>query len=94
MFVARVIFKGPDAGGRETPPLPGYHPQIWAGDAYTSCKVESLTGKVAFAFGIEHLVSLELHFPEIYADRFALGDAVAFFEGSHLVGRGVILEVM
>jgi hypothetical protein len=94
MFVAKVIFNGPDTGGRRTPPLQGYHPQVKIGDEYASCWIESLTAEHTFAFDVEHLVALDLLLPEFYADRFALGDEVTFFEGSHLVGRSLILEVM
>jgi hypothetical protein len=94
MFVAKVIFYGPDTGGRQTPPQPGYHPQIKAGDEYTSCRIESLTGVAVFDFDVEHLVSLELLFPDVYAGRFVFGDAVAFYEGSHQVGRGRILDAL
>ena len=42
MVIARVRFLGPDQGGRQRPPLPGYHPQIAVRDEFTSCAIESM----------------------------------------------------
>jgi hypothetical protein len=94
MFIAKVIFPGPIAGGRETPPLTGYHPQIKAGDLYTSCRIMSVDGNEVFDLDVEHLVLLELLLPEEYAECFAAGNEVTFFEGSHQVGSGIILDVL
>lgn len=94
MFVANVVFIGPSSGGRDTPPQSGYHPQIKAGDEYTSCVIESLRDEVVFDFDKEHLVSLRLMFPEGHESKFSVGSSVSFFEGSHLIGSGTIVDVL
>ena len=95
MFVAHVTFLCPQRGGRDTPPRSGYHPQIDAGGVFTSCVIESLGDETIFAFDIAHRVRLRLLFPELYHDHdaFAVGSDVRFYEGSHLVGSGTILEI-
>jgi translation elongation factor EF-Tu-like GTPase len=93
MVIARVRFLSLDEGGRTSPPSSGYHPQVAVGNEYTSCVIESLDGEMAFAFDQEHHVSLRLLFPDHYPDAFAVGQAVHFYEGSHLVGSGIVLEV-
>lgn len=93
MFIALVAFLGPDKGGRSTCPESGYRPQIDAGGEFTSCAIESLVGETVFAFDTPLRVSLHLLFPDLYQGRFSVGSAVGFYEGSHLVGTGTILEV-
>jgi hypothetical protein len=93
MFIAQVRFPGPDNGGRRTPPQSGYHPQIDAGGVYTSCVIESLGDETTFAFDTVYRVSLRLFFPDEYQDAFAVGSDVRFYEGSHLLGSGTILEI-
>lgn len=93
MVIARVTFPGPDQGGRQTPPRSGYHLQVAIGGVYTSCVLDSLDGEVIFALGRAYRVSLRLLFPERYPDAFAVGTSLRFYEGSHLVGSGVVLEI-
>lgn len=94
MFVANVVFIGPKQGGRNTPPQSGYHPQIKAGDGYTSCVIESLGDESVFDFDKEHIVSLRLMFPAGHEDMFSVGSRVSFFEGSRLIGSGTIVGVL
>ncbi len=94
MFLARVRFFGPDEGGRHSPPQSGYHPQVDAGDVYTSCAVESLDEEIVFEFDKEYTVRLRLLFPDLYRDRFAPGSVLRLYEGSRLVGTGTILELI
>lgn len=93
MFIAQVTFLGPDKGGRRNRPQSGYHPQIDTGGEYTSCAIESLNDETTFEFDRAYTVRLRLLFPELYRDRFVPGSAVRFYEGSHLVGYGIILEI-
>jgi len=39
MYPAGIVFWGRDKGGRDTPPKPGYHPQLDVGGMHTSCVV-------------------------------------------------------
>jgi hypothetical protein len=94
MFIALVTFLRPDKRGRSTCPQPGYHPQIDAGGECISCAIENLDGEAEFVFDISHRVALRLLLPELYQERFSVGSAVQFYEGSHLVGTGTILEVV
>lgn len=93
MFVAKVVFVGPDRGGRDTPPRSGYHPQLKVGDEYTSCRIERLGDEVVFDFDREHLVLLTLLLQPGREVLFSVGSAVRFFEGHHWVGGGTIVEV-
>jgi len=94
MILARVEFMRSDRGGRYTPPQSGFRPQIVAGDVHTSCVVESLSGEVTFDFDKEYSVALKLMFPERYEACFSIGDAVELYEGSKVIGRGVIADIM
>ena len=93
MVIAWVRFLSLDEGGRTSPPSSGYHPQVAIGNERTSCIIESLDGATTFAFDLEHRVSLRLLFPDRYPDAFAVGQTVYFYEGSHLIGTGIILDV-
>jgi hypothetical protein len=93
MFVAHVTFLSPQQGGRRTPPQTGYHPQLGAGGVLTSCVIESLGDETTLAFDTVHRVRLRLLLPDRSHDAFAVGSDVCFYEGSHLVGSGTILEV-
>jgi hypothetical protein len=93
MYLAQVSFLGPEKGGRLTRPQSGYHPQVDAGGAFTSCVIEGLGGETTFEFDTAYRVSLRLLFPELYHDTFSVGSTVRFYEGSHLVGTGTILAV-
>lgn len=93
MFIAHVTFLSPQQGGRRTPPQTGYHPQIDAGGVFISCVIDSLGNETTFAFDMVHRVSLRLLFPDLYHEALAVGSDVRFYEGSHWVGSGTILEV-
>jgi len=93
MFIASVVFLGPGKGGRKTRPESGYHPQVDAGDVFTSCAIECFDGETRWEFDTPYRVALRLLFPDLYQDRFSVGSTVRFYEGSRLVGTGTILEV-
>jgi hypothetical protein len=93
MFIALVEFLGPDKGGRSTRPESGYHPQIDAGGEFTSSAIDSLNEETVFEFDTPYRAALRLLFPDLYQERFSVGSKVRFYEGSHLVGTGTILEV-
>lgn len=94
MFRARVMFFGPEQGGRQRPPLSGYHPQIKAGDIFTSCAIGAADEDTVFTFGHTFDVVLRLLFPTQYGHLFAAGDDVGFYEGAVCVGVGQIIEVI
>lgn len=84
----------PRAGQEAAPPLSGYHPQIKAGDLFTSCAIEATDRDVIFMFGYTFDVVLRLLFPNQYGHLFAAGDDVSFYEGEVCVGVGKIIEVL
>ncbi len=92
MVIAEVTFLGPDKGGRSTCPRSGYHPQIALDGEYTSCAIENLGGEAEFAFDTPIRVSLRFLFADHHPDVFSVGDSIRFYEGSHLVAHGTILE--
>jgi hypothetical protein len=94
MFIARVVFLGPEKGGRRDPPQSGYHPQLAVGGASTCCAIESLENDVVFAFDRAYVVCLRPLDRDRARQAFAVGSTVQFYEGNHLVGSGVILEVV
>jgi hypothetical protein len=93
MVIAYVTFLSPEKGGRSSPSFTGYHSQVAVGNEYTSCVIESVDGETTFAFEQEHRVLLRLKFPDQYPEANTIGRPVRFFEGSHLVGSGIVLEV-
>ncbi len=66
VLLADVSFIGPEHGGRSIRPQSGYHPQIEAGDAYTSCAIDSMSGETTFEFETSYRVSLRLLIPELH----------------------------
>ncbi|RRH81603.1 hypothetical protein EH244_28640 [Variovorax beijingensis] len=93
MPIAIIDFFDSNNGGRITPPYSGFRPKINVGGIHTSCFVESKEGEEVFNFGLKHKVSLRLIFPEIHTKTFVVGEDVELFEGSKLVGKGVIVDV-
>ena len=91
MYAADIVFWGRDKGGRDTPPKPGYHPQLDVGGMHTSCVVTPQDSTIAcFSFDIEYAVSLELMLEEVYRGRLGIGDVAKLFEGSRQVAEGKI----
>lgn len=91
MFYVKIRFFDSDQGGRNTPPLSGYGPQIKIGTVYTSCLLTADSDDYIFSFGQEHEAILELRFPEVYPKVFQIGDTFEFFEGPKCVGYGRIM---
>ena len=95
MLLAVVTFWGPDRGGRFTPPMPGFHPQIRVGNESTSCIVHSTENDVkSFTFNKPYRVKLELMFPEQYSGSLSVGDEVCLLEGTKQIAQGKIIEVI
>ena len=92
MTVASLRFFGPTEGGRQTPPVTGFRPQIDIGGIHTSCVVTKLDGGEIFSFGEEHRASLALMFPDQYKVTFNVDDVVRLYEGSKLIATGRIVE--
>lgn len=93
MPIAIIEFFDFSNRGRINPPHSGFSPQINAGGIHTSCFIESVDGTEVFHFGLKHQVSLRLIFPEINTKAFVVGEDVELFEGSKLVGKGVIIDI-
>lgn len=92
-FRARLVFFDESAGGRLSPPLPGYRPQIELGEELTSCTITAKDTAV-FEFNTPHIVELSLMFPDRYLSFLEKGDQVVLREGSRKVGEGTILELL
>lgn len=96
MLLAYARFFGPERGGRTIAPQTGYHPQLRLGAEYTSCAIESLDDTEVFELDREYRVKLRPLFPEHYAGALSAledGSAVSFYEGSCLIGDGIIIAV-
>lgn len=94
-FLARVVFFNLEQGGRPTPPQSGFHPQLELEQEYTSWTVESVVdGVETMPFDIEHEVRLIPLFPERVGASLAPGDEVRLFEGSRLIGKGIVTNVL
>lgn len=91
MFKAKICFLGPEAGGRHTPPMPGYGPQLQLGKIFTSCIIHSTDAVVVFEFNRPYDVTITLRFPDEYGHLLPLLDTVRLFEGARLVGMGYLL---
>ncbi len=91
MFKAKICFLGPEAGGRHTPPMPGYGPQLQLGEIFTSCIIHSTDAVVVFEFNRPYDVTITLRFPDEYGHLLPLLDTVRLFEGARLVGMGYLL---
>ncbi len=94
-LLAQVVFFGSDRGGREIPPQSGFHPQLEVGEHHTSCVVEAVVSETTvMPFDIQHEVQLTLLFPEQYVACLADGSRMRLFEGSKVIGEGVVTEVL
>ena len=92
MIIAQVDFLGPDRGGRNTPPMSGFRPQVDVLGTHTSCLVESTEGKEVFPFGSIHSVSLTLMHAKHFPNALQIGDIVNFYEGNKLIGVGTVVD--
>jgi translation elongation factor EF-Tu-like GTPase len=89
--VAIVEFLDATRGGRNTPPLSGFRPQLELAGVHTSCTVESVDGATTFPFGVKHRVTLALLHPSRFPDALEAGMVVRLFEGSKLIGLGEVV---
>ena len=94
IITATVIFFDKSKGGRINPPMSGYKPQLRIENEYTSCiiKPKDFEGD-SMAFGVEHVVYLELMFGNIYGNKIVKNMKIELYEGSKLVGTGIIKDV-
>jgi translation elongation factor EF-Tu-like GTPase len=90
IVIATVVFFGPDRGGRHSPPVCGYRPQLDLGDVQTSCIIDGGQGDEGYNFDVEYIVSLTLMFPAQYGERVRPGDRFALREGARQVGTATI----
>lgn len=90
-YIAMVKFYGRSEGGRLTPPMSGFKPHLRVGDEYTSCIITAKdTAKDIMDFGTEHIVIIDLLYPEIYKDKITEGMIVELYEGRKLIGSGYL----
>ena len=89
---ARIRFLPTVKGGRSTPPVSGFRPQIRLDGVQTSCVVESGDVGETFSFGVDSTVVLTLVFPDEYGHQFAELGRVELFEGNRLIATGDFLD--
>ena len=91
-YKALIKFLSSEEGGRYSPPISVYKPQIKIGNAQISCWIcfEDSESKV-MNFGIEHTVTIELQFKDNYPDESFLKEKIEIYEGAKLVGIGKFL---
>lgn len=91
MYLAEVEFFDAERGGRITPPLSGYSPQVKIGGILSSCRIESVDNAVQeFIFNKKYVVNITLVFEKLLSDEFHVGDKLEFYEGSKKVAEGVV----
>jgi translation elongation factor EF-Tu-like GTPase len=94
-LIARVTYLTKEQGGRSTYTASGYRPHI------------KFEGKEYFASGEQHFINPEMVFPgetaiaeiriaskEAFTNYLFVGQKFEFSEGSRLIGKGEILEVV
>ena len=91
-YKASVRFLSLEEGGRYSPPISGYKPQLKIGNEQTSCKITlENTKDEIMHFGIEHIVFIELQFEDVYPDKSFLKCEIELYEGNKLIGIGKFL---
>jgi translation elongation factor EF-Tu-like GTPase len=91
---AKVTFLTSAQGGRLTPAISGYKPQLKVGDVFTSCFVWGDTRDQLFAPGVEYRVHLQLPLWQDYQSQIIVGMRVQLQEGSRIVAEGIITEML
>lgn len=99
-FSARLRFL--PEGGRSSPVMLGYRPQLWVADGLqSSCTVTGVDPELSvFVLGEEYLVRLWPMFPveiekflgDSLAGRFPAGALVSLYEGGRKVAEGWVVE--
>jgi hypothetical protein len=96
MFLAKITLLSTKQGGRMNPPHTGpdrsqaYGPELEVNQYFTTCFLLT-TESLVLDFNKEHLVMLDLLFPELYEQFLYEGMKLRFLEGSKSVGTGEIL---
>ena len=95
VYEALVMFIPAEVGGRSSPALPGYHPQVLLGDALngrysTSCVIQPRDGAVGqWEVNIVYPVTLQPLCDHL--DFLAKGKQILLLEGSRIIGIGKIV---
>jgi len=92
---AKLTFLSAAEGGwKRWPKLSGIRPHLRVKHEQTSCVVSATGGRETFESGIEYVVELRLLAWEHYRRDITVGMPIELFEGSKLVARGAVLEIL
>jgi hypothetical protein len=67
---AKIRFSSRIEGGRNDPPLSGYHPQLRFDDEQTTCTITPIDETIEIMdFDVQYLVNIELMFETMYTKK-------------------------
>ena len=91
-YYAKIRFLTRDKGGRASPPLRGYRPHVKLNNGvHTSCVITPQDASLEImGFGKQLAVTLEFPFEREYGSEIRKLDNIEVYEGSKLVGIGII----
>jgi translation elongation factor EF-Tu-like GTPase len=92
-YSAIVRFLCHEEGGRFSPPLSGYKPQLRIENEFTSCIITTkYNSNEVMEFGVDYDVFIELLYADIYKNKITKRMRIELYEGNKLVGKGVFVD--
>lgn len=94
-FIATLYYKTPEEGGRETPALSGYRPDIkFPFDAMYTCGIQTFIDKEKVYPGETVDACIKIIAVPYFTGRLEEGMEFIFVEGVNVIGTGIIKEIV
>ncbi len=93
-FIAELLFKTTEVGGRKTPAQSGYRPHIKFDfdEMLTSGRQIYINQKIVFP-GDTVSAEITILATEHFANKLEVGMPFTFYEGAKVIGTGTILDI-
>ena len=94
-FIAELIYRSTEEGGRKSAAINGYRPQVKFGFTENQTSgAQRFIGKDYVLPGEKVLAEITVLSPQFFVGKLEVGMEFTFNEGSHLIGTGKVMEIL